>query len=718
MIINTEESSVEVIGDIEEFKTSIDPKNLEFITTLLSSNLYSAPEQSFIREIVSNAWDSHVEADNTDTPVIIKFDSTNHSITIRDFGIGLSPERFKDIYCNIGSSTKRDSNDFIGGFGLGRFSSLACSNTTFINSYYNGTAYNYIMTKSGNVITYNKVAELPTKEKNGVEVTIKNIYQFDKFQKALEYLVFFPNIYIDGLSNKINDTKIKRYKNFASASISMDHKLLLGNVLYPCDNVKLSADARFFLSKISRTGIVVRFNVGELNITPNRESIIYTSESIAKIEQRLVEAKKEMDTILKSAYDKDYDDIVEYSDVCNSSLYYDFTQEKPAEYNYGQYQFSISDLEASKVTYKGKDILKSNKFIDVLLSLSLPQMKGFMYYDRLYSTKLPWDVRNLNHLRHDKIIVLENTDRLLASFKSYIRDNFNKYAIIKKISLDDFKIYVKDVNLGYNSITTEERDYAISEVYNNLLNKATFIDIATDSKFLKYKEDLKNNKVPVINVKNLILYVIPVSDSNSYYTGREKKTFKSYEAVIKYLKGLHAGIVIDNLHDGNYQLGQFCNKLGYYYITANKELVNILNENPLDCFTTINYIVAHNKKLSIINTINSHKSPLTSRVIKYLPEYIREELMALQRYYNANSNIKILDTKEVRVDPYTNYLLDTLEKYIVAYQELLTITNHNLDESNYDIVTALIVKLKLFRVDYKVYKQMKNNVILQMLCKR
>ena len=119
MIINADKGNIKVLGDIQEFKTSIDPKNLEFITTLLSSNLYSDPEQSFIREIVSNAWDSHVEAGTTDTPVIIRFKRahSNWEITIRDFGIGLSPERFKEVYCNIGSSTKRESNELIGGFG-------------------------------------------------------------------------------------------------------------------------------------------------------------------------------------------------------------------------------------------------------------------------------------------------------------------------------------------------------------------------------------------------------------------------------------------------------------------------------------------------------------------------------------------------------------------------------------------------------------------------
>ena len=119
MIINADKGNIKVLGDIREFKTSIDPKNLEFITTLLSSNLYSDPEQSFIREIVSNAWDSHVEAGTTDTPVIIRFKrgANGWEVTIRDFGTGLSQERFQEVYCNIGSSTKRESNEYIGGFG-------------------------------------------------------------------------------------------------------------------------------------------------------------------------------------------------------------------------------------------------------------------------------------------------------------------------------------------------------------------------------------------------------------------------------------------------------------------------------------------------------------------------------------------------------------------------------------------------------------------------
>lgn len=122
MIINSTGSTKVTIGDTKEYKTTIDVENIDFIATLLSSNLYSDPESSFIREIVSNGWDAHVEANNTDTPIVVKVsrDANNyysHHITIRDYGTGLSKEDFENIYCKIGTSTKRASNDYLGCFG-------------------------------------------------------------------------------------------------------------------------------------------------------------------------------------------------------------------------------------------------------------------------------------------------------------------------------------------------------------------------------------------------------------------------------------------------------------------------------------------------------------------------------------------------------------------------------------------------------------------------
>lgn len=114
MIINRDESEVAVLGEVQKYKVGIDERNINHIITILSSNLYSHPMQSFLRETVANAIDSHLEA-GVNEPIIITITDTD--LSIRDFGTGISPERFQDIYTNIGSSTKRQSNNYIGSFG-------------------------------------------------------------------------------------------------------------------------------------------------------------------------------------------------------------------------------------------------------------------------------------------------------------------------------------------------------------------------------------------------------------------------------------------------------------------------------------------------------------------------------------------------------------------------------------------------------------------------
>lgn len=116
MIVNVKQNEAQVVGDIQQNRVGIDAKNIDFIAVLLTSNLYSQPIASFLRETISNAYDSHREA-GTKEPILMLLEGRLYdslTISIRDYGTGVSPERFEQIYRNIGSSTKRESNDFIG----------------------------------------------------------------------------------------------------------------------------------------------------------------------------------------------------------------------------------------------------------------------------------------------------------------------------------------------------------------------------------------------------------------------------------------------------------------------------------------------------------------------------------------------------------------------------------------------------------------------------
>ena len=119
MILNTNvQSDVKTFGELSQNRVTIDAKNIDFITQILSSNLYSKPLNSFLREIISNAVDSHKEAGTKD-PIILDIGKNGGNLyfRIQDFGTGISKERFDSIYRFIGSSTKRESNEFIGSFG-------------------------------------------------------------------------------------------------------------------------------------------------------------------------------------------------------------------------------------------------------------------------------------------------------------------------------------------------------------------------------------------------------------------------------------------------------------------------------------------------------------------------------------------------------------------------------------------------------------------------
>ena len=300
MKLETIKSSVEVKGDISRNAVGIDTSDLNFILTIISTKLYSKPIESFVREITSNAWDSHVESGTTD-PVVI---SINHSITnsdnlkvsIQDFGVGLSPDRFEKVFKKAGSSTKRDSNDQIGGFGIGKFSALSVSDMVHILSNYNGIQYTYLMYKDGSDINIDLALESPTTEPNGLifslDIPKKDWYVLEG--GIINQLRYFDNVFVQGdydtsFIKSFNDIQIQAYNTFLISSKLPDNDkntLLLGKVAYPIDRNELLKYVENDYEKSvvnSITGIdkriSVKFDIGELQVTPNREQLLYDSHT-------------------------------------------------------------------------------------------------------------------------------------------------------------------------------------------------------------------------------------------------------------------------------------------------------------------------------------------------------------------------------------------------------------------------------------------------------
>jgi len=739
MIINySQKDNTQVIGDIKEFKTSIDPKNLDFITTLLSSNLYSNPEQSFIREIVSNAWDSHIEAGTTDTPIIIKFDKTTfpYLVTIRDFGTGLSPERFKTIFCNIGSSTKRDSNEFIGGFGIGRYSALACSNSVTIISYYKGTAYTYIMTKDGNTITTHLVSETSTTEKNGVEVSImgiESIHKIQKFEKALDSIVFFPNVYVTGLTDTciINTAKICRKNNFAAANVLVD-KLLLGNVLYPLKESVLDDESKVILNKIVHSGIAFTFNVGELEVTPNREAIIYTTKTINIINDKIHKAGKELEDLAQKSIRHDYDDLSDYCFYNNTNFAYDPIRNtshflKPYISFLGYY------TKATKISYKGKMYSDDvNRMLETLLYSKVPCYRGLFVNEKLYTKQIISSASNRIRCSYKYILALQNFKKFTANLREWLNYKYPKYTYTEAITKEYFFKNPNIQRIFNNYKTLISSDAQLQEIKDLIWNyydsKVIKIDLDTDTEFLEFKQQQSKSKKKEKIPEEYIIY--------KHYGPEAKNRIycNTLQQVKNYITTWKKGIILVDLQAPIYWYW-IARAHNFMLIRAKSSTVKAIKEMHLKCIVDERHYITKDPLLigaatlidDDIKNVYNFKSLCNKfrTLIKTLPKKERDKF----KYIKAIAD-KLIDNSDymymvrsftVKKDLEITKIINETNNYFDIWTEYYSPYKNCIDSYN-DLTTLLISTRAInegkYRVNYSTLHNCHTNPMIINLCKR
>lgn len=717
MIINSEGGVKQTIGQTTEYKTTIDIENLDFIATLLSSNLYSNPEDSFIREIVSNGWDSHVEAGNTNTPLLVRIKrNANYSndITIRDYGTGLSKEQFENIYCKIGTSTKRNSNSFLGAFGIGKFSTMAVSKVAYITSYYNGTARLYIMTKDGNNITTNLVSEQSTDEHNGLEITVKNV-QPECYRSSIEKLAFFPNVYIDGYFSEYNNIKIKRFKYFSFATNPFTEKILLGNVLYPLDSKILPSELELFYNGISKSGIVFNFNIGELNVTPNRESLIYNSKINELIVNRIKQAKAEIESILKPVVGKDYDNPIEYYDRSVSTFGYDFI-ENSVVVTWGNRYIPVFKAEYLdlQLTFCGKKV-NPNKVYRIG-NLRPLRVKAVVNYDTMWKDKFPWKANRVLDNNSVPILIMKDTEKISKYIKEYLLENHKNLIICNNFDYTDYeRNYLNCYNLQLIYLTDDDK-FVLQKCWEFMQKRFINIDFDTDAKFIAFRDELKKeakaNKV-TLNEK-IILHITNEGRDYSY-----KKEFYKYSDVLTFIKNLKRGVLFRNLD--TQQIGLLANKLGYVTVAANKKIVDLLNKESLKCKISEDTIQNNREFIQYVALKHSGLGYILCDIkpnfIRTLPTEFQTAIKEAKdvwyrvHSYYTHSYVETITPNEDLLNLY-NVIKNCYKDYSTLLEEL----NLSSDLTTRDLVSYIIMKNKMYKINYDCYKTIKESKLLKALC--
>lgn len=270
----------------------------------LSDTLYSNKERSVAREYITNAYDSHVDAGKQDEPFDVHCPTKLEPwFSVKDFGIGLNKEEVETIYSTYFLSTKETTNDTNGCFGLGSKSAFAVSNSFTVTSVKSGTkvTYSFFKDKTG-LPTSKLVYESHTDEANGVEVKFAvDQTRVAKWQEEVSKLLCcFENVICNIEKDQyykevIEKTKDSEYGYYQLDSYLTRQEILMGDVLYPIDNLESYIKDTPLKKKVEKalagSHVVLKANLGDLNISPSRESLSmdeHTTKSLRRIINKFV----------------------------------------------------------------------------------------------------------------------------------------------------------------------------------------------------------------------------------------------------------------------------------------------------------------------------------------------------------------------------------------------------------------------------------------------
>lgn len=451
---------------------------------LLSDSLYADKVAAPIRELSTNAWDSHVDANN-----LIPFDvqlpsESNLTFRIRDYGTGMSPDKVERLYRKYGASDKTETNDLQGCMGLGSKSPFAYTKQFTSISYYNGKKYIWINSKDERGIpSLNRMAVEDTDEPNGFEISFSvkanDVSDFwNKAQKIYRPFPVCPNV-TGGPSRSTFKPLKHEYMmksddsswTLTNPNMSYHNKqtsyAVMGLVEYPIDpghfiQKKVDEDdpdvptwykrgytegyynnpANVY-TQLLNMGLVIQFDTGEVEMDISREGLQYhmpTIEAIrvkldvildeikAKVDQRFVKCKSRWDArcLYKELM---YGDLIEIQELCYFAK---------AQWN----GFDITDdifitnkdipgtsLLMFESTYRGKTVRRRERITSIAIPTSSKKKPAFYVND----------VKRGAYAACGRVVLDDNNDYnkvyLLRFDDDVARDTFIEYVGIDKSDL-------------------------------------------------------------------------------------------------------------------------------------------------------------------------------------------------------------------------------------------------------------------------------------------
>jgi hypothetical protein len=279
----------------EKMEMEFDAESLAHLQSLYI-NVYKDRSGSVLREIACNAFDSHREAGNPDPIEITLPTRFNPALKITDHGVGLSVAEMRNIWRKYGASTKRDSNDQIGSFGIGCKSPLTYTDQFTVQIVKDGIEALISVAFNGKGVGELTVAyEGETDKPNGVEVTIPTPWPNDFAQKAKDLFQWWSkgSVLVDGVAPTRFDqiTHVPNgYPREITPGVYMQEIpvgyydgnvpsiVVMGNVAYPVALKDMGLDFSANYTKYNQR-VIAFVDIGTLEPVPAREGFTDTVEN-------------------------------------------------------------------------------------------------------------------------------------------------------------------------------------------------------------------------------------------------------------------------------------------------------------------------------------------------------------------------------------------------------------------------------------------------------
>lgn len=659
------------------------------IFQMFTNNIYSNPIGTIVREIASNCFDSHIEA-KVDDPVIIKKSNDSKTdttyVSFIDYGVGMSPERVQNVYGVYFESTKRTNNEEIGGFGIGGKTPLAYKrqtglgegeydNSFFVITNYDGTKYYYCIYEGAKSPVINEIHREATDEANGTEVRIPVLSSdIDKFEQELYMqLFYFENIIFEGFSN---DNKLNEYKIFKGDTFLFRDKapysnlhVCLGKVAYPIDFNALNL-SRFDYDY----PIAIKLNIGDVEVTPSRESLKYSEKSIKLLKNKLEEVKDEMRVLISK----------QYGNVITLEDYFKLKE------NFGDLYFDDENSISVKGLISLKDVeMQSFKysFLSSTMFDSSSKLFNALFKTKIYGAKeSPYSWRNDRDEfkgNYKGIMSAKNAYFVKKEFKrvvlkqSYLKDrhskrwylvspkNLNSHEVIDEMAnifnLDTHALY----NVHLDGIKDVQKEYL--ELIENYLENYDEIEVPDDFKLQRnakiLTEDILKRTIPItltygkdrieikdlVNFKGKIFYSFSddkhqlngIRDLHSVLFG-SSHMLNSYSP---YYGKNNKGIMFIQIAKNNEKYLKLCPNAFHHTMYKTKMLYrkedlifNYRRKNEsIDLFRTIDETY---KSTILFNALNQ---PKWTKIIEDVEEYLNENDGEQSMFSNLNRYENILN---------------------------------------------------------------------------